>query len=477
MTKDELINKLGDIEWEDFEVKKAKASIPKSAWDTVSGFSNSNGGWLIFGVEQQGKYFEITGVQNAEKIEQDFLTTIRGGKFNAMIETVQELYHFDDKKVLAFYIKGSPKKPIYFGNPINTFIRRGSADMRATKEEVDSMYRNQTFGTKTSETIVSTSIRDLKIKSIDEYRDYMSRFNPSVKYNKLSQNDFLTRLRIIEDDKCTYSGLLMFGKREIIERNFPDFWIDLLEIPGTSYSDAKTRYTFRLDEYENLWEYYFECFARLKQRVNIDFSINDQGFGQEQSPGLIAIREVLVNMLIHADYFSPSHPRIRIFTNSIEFYNPGGFPKPMEEIKNKDISLPRNPILTKFFRMIKLAENAGYGIDKIESNWIEYNNTKPTYITEFDSTIVSLSLIEDVEKDVEKDVERDVEKDRNRDLSKNEQIIVREIEKDAKISAAKLSVVLGINTRNTQKTLDKLKTKGIIERIGADKGGYWEIKK
>ena len=101
-------------------------------------------------------------------------------------------------------------------------------------------------------------------------------------------------------------------------------------------------------------------------------------------------------MLIHADYFSPSHPRIRIFSNSIEFYNPGGFPKPMEEIKNKDISLPKNPILTKFFRMIKLAENAGYGIDKIESNWKAYNNTKPTYITEFDSTIVSLSLIEDV---------------------------------------------------------------------------------
>lgn len=261
----------------------------------------------------------------------------------------------------------------------------------------------------------------------------------------------------------------MFGKREIIERNFPDFWIDLLEIPGTSYSDAKTRYTFRLDEYENLWEYYFECFARLKQRIDIDFSINDQGFGQEQSPGLIAIRETLVNMLIHADYFNPTHPRIRIFSNKIEFYNPGGFPKPLEEIKNKDISLPRNPILTKLFRMIKLAENAGYGIDKIESNWQQYNNTKPNYITEFDSTIVSLTLNKDVNNDVNNDV--------NINLSKNEQIVIEEIRKNAKISAAKLSLVLKINTRNTQKTLERLKTKGVIERIGPNKGGYWEIKK
>lgn len=223
MTKEELINKLRDIEWEDFEVKEAKDSISKSAWETVSAFANTIGGWLIFGIKQQGKYFEITGVHNAEKIEQDFLTTIRSEKFNAKIDTVQEIYHFDDKKVVAFYIKSSPKKPIYFGNPINTFVRRGSADMRATKEEVDSMYRDQTFGSKTSETIPSTSINDLKLKSVEEYRDYMSRFNPSVNYNKLSQSDFLSRLRIIEDNKCTYSGILMLGKREIIERNFPNF--------------------------------------------------------------------------------------------------------------------------------------------------------------------------------------------------------------------------------------------------------------
>lgn len=253
-----------------------------------------------------------------------------------------------------------------------------------------------------------------------------------------------------------------------------------MEIPGTSYADARTRYTFRLDEYENLWEYYFECFARLKQRINIDFSINEQGFGQEQSPGLVAIRETLVNMLIHTDYFSPSHPRIRIFSNRIEFFNPGGFPKPIDEIKSKDISLPRNPILTKLFRMIKLAENAGYGIDKIESNWYAYNKSKPKYITEFDSTIVNLTFSEDVNKDVIKDVEKDVNNDLTDhieiDLTLNERVAIIELRNNPKISASKLSLLLKINTRNTQKILEKLKTKGLIERIGPNKGGYWKIK-
>lgn len=183
--------------------------------------------------------------------------------------------------------------------------------------------------------------------------------------------------------------MLLLGKREVIEKYFPDFRIDLLEIPGNSYTDAKSRYTFRLDEQENLWEYYFECFARLKQKVDVTFKLSAEGFGEELSTGLTAIREALVNLLMHADYFSPAHSRIRIFTNKIEFFNPGGLPKPIEELKEKDLSIPRNPIISKLFRMVKLAENAGFGFDKIESNWFEYNKTAPVYKLEFDSVTTS----------------------------------------------------------------------------------------
>ncbi|RYM33984.1 ATP-binding protein [Brumimicrobium glaciale] len=92
MNKEELIDKLNDLEWEDFEVKEAKAEIPKSSWETVSAFSNSVGGWLVFGVKEIGKRFEIQGVTNPEKIEQDFLATLRNGqKFNAIPRVYEEI--------------------------------------------------------------------------------------------------------------------------------------------------------------------------------------------------------------------------------------------------------------------------------------------------------------------------------------------------------------------------------------------------
>lgn len=48
MNKNQLIAKLNDIEWEDFEVKEAQSEIPKISWETESAFSNTSGGWKTY---------------------------------------------------------------------------------------------------------------------------------------------------------------------------------------------------------------------------------------------------------------------------------------------------------------------------------------------------------------------------------------------------------------------------------------------
>lgn len=93
MTKEELIERLDDIEWEDFEVKSARNELPKNIWESVSAFANCSGGWIVFGVAQNGKKFEIEGVENGEKIESDFLNTLRSGsKWNRQNPEVDGTY-------------------------------------------------------------------------------------------------------------------------------------------------------------------------------------------------------------------------------------------------------------------------------------------------------------------------------------------------------------------------------------------------
>ena len=386
MTKQELIQKLNQIEWEDFEVKLASQGVPKSIWETVSAFSNTSGGWIIFGVEEKNKSFNIVGVSNPSKLEQDFLNTLNTDKFNTKIFPKSEIFNFDDKIVLAFYIPISNKKPIYYNSLSNTYIRNGSGDRKATKEEIDTMYRDQSFGTKTSEIIANFSIDDLSMTSLKQYKEYLQTANPTSHYNKLSIDEFLHKVSVLVDKKPTFAGLLFFGKRDSINRYFVDFRIDLFEIPASNISESKTRYTYRLLEQENLWDYYFILFERITMRLDKPFKLDNLGFAKENYPYLEALREALVNMLMHADYFSPIKSRIRVFNDKIEFFNAGSYPKPVEYFLENDISIPRNPILARLFRAVKLAENAGYGFDKMVDGWKYYTDIPIEFKSDLDSS-------------------------------------------------------------------------------------------
>jgi ATP-dependent DNA helicase RecG len=63
-----------------------ESELPKSAWETRQRFCQQCRGWIVFGLSQNKKVFEISGVQNPEKIEQDFVTVLRSkNKFNVTI--------------------------------------------------------------------------------------------------------------------------------------------------------------------------------------------------------------------------------------------------------------------------------------------------------------------------------------------------------------------------------------------------------
>ena len=388
MTKDELIKRIADIEWEDFECKEALNQLSNSVWETVSAFSNTSGGWIVLGVKQNGKRFEVQGVNNGEKIESDFLTTLRDGqKFNVKLFAKARKYDIDGKTVLAFYVPSSPIKPIYSKNPKNTFIRSGSGDQRATDAEVEALMRDQAFGSRSEIAVDGTSIADLNPVSIETYRNHVVSENPEFLYNGLPLEEYCEKLNISSDGKLTYAGLLMFGSRDVVRHYIPNFWIDYIEIPGTSYSDASVRYTYRMPEQDNIWEAYRIIVQRLRIYCDAPYKALPNGIGSEDNSQLYALREGFINFCAHSDYFSPMHPTIRVYTNRIEFQNPGRFMFPLDELLTKIHSIPRNPSLIKFFRYAKLSENAGYGIDKM-MKWEQLTGGK----VDFDTTIVSSTI-------------------------------------------------------------------------------------
>ena len=265
----------------------------------------------------------------------------------------------------------------------------------------------------------------------------------------------------------TYGGLLFFGKEESIQKIFPDFKVDYLEIPGTSYNNAEVRDTFKLEEQENIWEYYFIIMEKIKRHVDNPFKMTSESFASEDYPHITAIREALVNMLMHADYFSNMKSRIRIFYDRIEFFNPGALPKPLQYILKTDFTSPRNPVLAKLFRAVKLAENSGYGFDKMIDGWTPYSGKPPAFIQELDLTISTFYF-------PEKQIQRPNDASPKTGEKTGEKII-KLIKDKPDITISELAENLAISAKGIEWQIKKLKEQGIIKRIGPDKGGYWKV--
>ncbi len=477
LSKAGLIGKLQDIEWEDFEVKEAKSEVPKSAWETVSAFSNTAGGWLIFGAKKEGKRYEITGTSGPEKVSENFLDALRcGTKFNKRIDPEAKKYVFGDKTVLAFYIpqRHPGEKPVYFDSQHNTFIRTGSGDRRATQEEIDSFYRNAAFGEKDNEPLELT-FEDLDAQTIRQYRNFFAQTNPAHRYLALDDREFLEKLSAIKDGRLTYGGLLVFGKEDSIRKQMPNFRIEYLEIPGTSYADAQTRYDYRISSESNLFQTFFLAYERILRKIEIPFSVR-QGVRDDDPAQLQALREALVNLIIHTDYFSRSGPRIRVFTDRFEFYNPGALPKRIELILREDFSLPRNPIIAKIFRYIKFSENIGSGFHKMFNGWTARYKLMPVIEGDFDYYRIIFPTRITITKLTDSTISKTIAKTISKGDAKEKEILEL-ITNNPRLSAGQLAPIVRLSEAGVRYHIINLKKKGMLRRKGRGRGGSWELVK
>ena len=221
---------------------------------------------------------------------------------------------------------------------------------------------------------------------------------------------------------------------------------------------------------------------------------------------------------MHSDYFSNAAPRIRVFSDRIEFFNPGGLPKALKYILKEDFSMPRNKVIAKIFRVIKLSESIGSGFNKMFDGWKSYYKNTPKITENFDNYKITFlkpaqqpiitkeqqALLRSMpvgeffdminkkgsqkrwsEKVVGKGGQKTwVNKWSGKVVGKGGQkltvkqlVVLAILNKKPDITRKELAEVLKINQSAVQKYLNRFKKLGILEREGPDKGGYWKVLK
>lgn len=182
-----------------------------------------------------------------------------------------------------------------------------------------------------------------------------------------------------------------------------------------------------------------------------------------------AVNEALVNAIIHNDY-RITDPQVAFFDDRLEITSHGGLPNGLtkEEFFN-GVSKPRNEQLMEIFTRLGIVEHTGHGIPLIVSKYgkdvFDISNSYIRVIIPFnEEVLLNHGAISGAISGANID-----------ELDEKENLIFSKIENNPKLSAKELSELLSIPFRSVQRYISNLREKGFIERVGANKNGYWEV--
>ena len=367
MEKEKLIERLKGYEWTDVEFKEARRAVPRNAYETVSAFSNTEGGWLV------------VGVREVDKVQNDFLGVLRSGQnLNRVIVVKERLIEEDGKALLVFHIPEARRqdKPVYLNNDIRrSFLRRGACDERCTQAEIERLLRDAADECYDGEAVDLDPERCFDDGSLRWYRKLFDDRNPGHDAT-LSHLEFLHHWGLIVEVSGrlspTRAAVLLFGAAPAFRQMLPRPVVDWQWSRGDWSEDlADERWADRLVIETNLVETWKALVDRYLQRAEKPFSIDPETLRRADLPlDYIAFREAAINLLMHQDYADHARkPAIRFFDDRALLWNPGDAFASADELLEPGEKEVRNPRIVAAFRRIGLSEPAGTGIRAIFGNW------------------------------------------------------------------------------------------------------------
>lgn len=377
MQTKELINLIDNIvslktETNNIEFKKAKDGVPENLYDTFSSFSNTSGGIIIFGVDEKNNY-AICGITNPDIFQKKI--TEQSLMMEPKIRPIITICEYDGKIIASAEIPELDvfNKPCYYsgkGKMKGSYIRVGDADLPMTDYEI---YSFDAFKYKTEDELRSKERIEKDIFneiSINSFLDKIISVKPNL--INLDRDTILKMNGIIDKNNYpTVCGILNFGK-------YPQIFSPNLDIVavrcstneygvedqnGIRFLDNK-----RLDG--TISEMLKLAISFVINNIKKATRINDRGIREDVLEYPIkAIREIILNSLIHRDYsiHTENEPiRLTIFDDRIEISNPGGlYGRLSIDELGKVHSDIRNPFIASILEILEVTENRYSGIPTI----------------------------------------------------------------------------------------------------------------
>ncbi len=489
MTASEILEMLKYGEHIHLECKKAEPTLPNSVWETYSSFANTDGGLILFGIEEHIKEadfdrrFTFVQIKNPMQRIKDFWNTINSDKVssNILVDADVGTCEINDTTIIWINVPQAnyKQRPVYInGNPIKgTFKRNYEGDYHCTEDEVKSMMRDASDSGNDGGLLNGYTMEDIDLNALRSYRIEFEHQNPDHVWNGDDDQTFLKNLegytidRITGKGWLTTAGLLMFGKGLAVRERFGNIRMDYIDesnlLPGSRWSDRLT--------YDGMWEnnlYNFmrQVMPKLVSGLRRPFRL--EGMVRiDDTPVHKAIREAVVNMIIHSDYMITGVLKIVKTDNGFIFSNPGGLRLPVRMIYEGGHSVARNPRIQTFFRMIGAGDNIGSGFPTILSAWGEENWRKPDLSedTELHQVNLKLWMISLMPQECTEHLQRLLGQEYSH-LSREEQIILGTAFLEGTVTNSRMQSMLDLHSTEIGRILSWLVDSNMLI---ANKKGRW----
>jgi ATP-dependent DNA helicase RecG len=427
----------------------------------ICGFANAQGGRLEIGRNDKGV---VVGLKNVKKLLEELPNKIRSTMgIVADVNLVNENEH----EYITIDIMAHLNVISYQGKH---YLRSGS-----TNQELTGFALDELIFRKYGRTWDSTPV--LRVKPNDFYNDAFDIFRKKAvtsdrlkpKDVKISNTAILNALKLTESNYILKAGVLIFHQDpeqwcygSYVKIGYFDNDVDLRyqdEISGPLISIADRVLDTIYTKYFKGWIHY-EGIQRIDKYPMPD----------------AVLREAVLNAVVHKDYSSCNPIHIKIYADKVVIYNNCQIPHDVEpkSLLRGIRSIPHNPLIAGVFFRSGQVEAWGRGIEKMINGCLADGLPAPEFeilpnvftITFWIQNIDKKEILDD--SDVKGDVKGDVKAFKTK--------IVKLMLEDTHISILQIADILKTTKRRVERQVNILKKEGNIERIGADKNGYWVVK-
>ena len=313
----------------------------------IVAFANTNGGTIYIGVQDNG---EIIGLDNADFVMQQISNSLRDNiRPDVSLFTNIELLQEDTKFFVKLTVSQGTKKPYYLSDkglkPIGVYIRSGTTSAPASEDAIRMMIKT-TDGD--SFEASRSLVQELTFNRLNEELQKRGLEFTEVQMKNLgilSSDDIYTNMGLLVSDQCKYSI-----KFAIFQGTDKLIFKDRKELTGSLF--AQLTDTYKTIDFYNSTKATFHDLLRKDER---DYPED-------------AVREALLNAIVHRDYSFSGSTFINLYSDRLEIISLGGLiPGLSLEAAMLGVSQPRNEKLANLFYRMKLIEAYGTGISKIIS--------------------------------------------------------------------------------------------------------------